>query len=97
MTLALSNFSWQEFRDWHLALAVLCLVVIDILILGLYMLVEGVRGQLGVEKIINRANSESITGVSGIFTRLIISSVVTCYIPTLIYFTCSSRAVSGGH
>ena len=55
---------WQEFYDWHLALAVLCLVVIDISILGLYMLVEGVRGQLEATRVKNMENPEDITGVS---------------------------------
>ena len=56
--------SCQEFYDWHLALAVLSLVVIDICILGLYMLVDGVRGQLKANRIENRENPEDTIGVS---------------------------------
>ena len=62
--------SWQEFHDWHLALAVLLLAVIDVSILGLYMLVDGVRGQLGATRIVNRENPEDMIGVSEFQERL---------------------------
>lgn len=46
-----------------MVLFVVCLVVIDIVILGVYTLTELVRGQLGVELIPNRENREDIIGV----------------------------------
>jgi len=49
---------------------VLCLVVIDISILGLYMLVEGVRGQLEVQRVMNREKPEDIIGVSKFLRRI---------------------------
>ena len=60
-------------------MAVLCLVVIDVFILGLYMLVEGARGQLHVRRIKNRENPEDIIGVSG-FLRKICSIAMQCNI-----------------
>ena len=42
----------------------LFLVVIDISILGLYKLVDGVRGQLEAKQIVNRENPEDMIGVS---------------------------------
>ena len=42
----------------------LALVIIDIFIIGLYMLVEGVRGHLIVEEVPNRDHPEETTGVS---------------------------------
>ena len=54
----------QQFHDWMLALAVLVLVIIDAVIIGFYLVVEGIRDQLVVEKVLNRENSEDIIGVS---------------------------------
>ena len=48
-----------------LALTVLALVVIDAVIIGMYTIVEGVRNQLEVEKVLNRENPQEITGVRG--------------------------------
>ena len=50
-------------KDYALALVVLCLVIIDIVILGSYTAVEGVRGHLGVKLISNKENLEDIIGV----------------------------------
>lgn len=47
-----------------LALAVLALIVIDIVIIMIYIITEGVSNRLVVEKVLNRDNSEDITGVS---------------------------------
>ena len=54
----------QQFHDWMLALAVLVLVIIDAVIIGFYLVVEGIRDQLVVEKVLNRENSEDVIGVS---------------------------------
>ena len=54
----------QQFHDWMLALAVLVLVIIDAVIIGCYLVVEGIRDQLVVEKVLNRENSEDVIGVS---------------------------------
>ena len=47
-----------------LALAVLVLVVIDIVIIGGYLAVEGIRDQLVVDKVSNRENPQDVIGVS---------------------------------
>ena len=54
----------QLFRDYVMALFVLCLVVIDVVILGVYTLTEGLRGNLGVRLTTNRELPEEILGVS---------------------------------
>ena len=54
----------QWIHDWHLAVAVLCLVTIDVLILGVFLLVEGVRGRLTTRLIPNRERPREIIGVS---------------------------------
>jgi len=48
---------------------VLSLVVIDISILGLYIFVDGVRGQLEANRIVNRENPEDVIGVSEILRK----------------------------
>ena len=54
----------QQFHDWMLALAVLVLVIIDVIIIGAYLAVEGIQGQLVVEKVLNRENPRDVIGVS---------------------------------
>lgn len=58
-----TNF-FQQFQDWMLALAVLVLVIIDVIIIGGYLLVEGIRDQLVVDKVLNRENPQDVIGVS---------------------------------
>lgn len=50
-------------KDYMLALFVLCLVVIDIFILGSYTAIEGHRGQLGVRNTTSKENLEDTIGV----------------------------------
>ena len=45
-------------------LGVVCLVLIDLAILGIYTLVEGVRQNLDVKRIPNREFSQETIGVS---------------------------------
>ena len=47
-----------------MSLFVLSLVVIDLVILGAYTLVEGLRGNLGVKLTTNQEFSQKIFGVS---------------------------------
>ena len=54
----------QPLKDWMLALGVTFLVVLDVAILSIYTLVEGIRGQLSSNKVPNRENTEDIIGVS---------------------------------
>ena len=54
----------QRFRDWHLSMAVLCLLIADVLILGVYLLVEGVKGELTTRLIPNREHPKDTIGVS---------------------------------
>ncbi len=46
-----------------LACGVAFLVVIDVLILTIYSIVEGIRGRLTAEKVRNQENVEDIVGV----------------------------------
>ena len=57
-------FSMQPIHDWMLALIVLSLVGIDILILGIFMAIEGAKGRLGAVTVQDRENPMSIEGVS---------------------------------
>ena len=52
-----------KIKDCWLVLIVLCLVVIDVLILGSYTATEWSRGELGVKTIPNKENIEDIIGV----------------------------------
>ena len=52
------------FKDYVMALLVLCLVVIDLVILGVYTLTEGLRGNLGVKLTSNREMPNETIGVS---------------------------------
>ena len=54
----------QPIQDWHLILAVVALLVIDVVIIGVYTIMEGVSGHLHVEQVLNRENQEEIKGVS---------------------------------
>ena len=58
------------FRDYFMALFVLCLVVIDLVILVTYTVVEGVRDNLGVKLTTNRELSDETFGVR-FFCRVI--------------------------
>ena len=51
-------------QDYSMALFVLCLVVIDIVILGVYTVAEAVRGNLGVRDTPNREQPQVTPGVS---------------------------------
>ena len=51
-------------HDWMLALIVLLLVGIDVLILAIFMVTEGVNGRLGAVTVQDRENPVSIEGVS---------------------------------
>lgn len=54
----------QTLQDWHLALGVALLVAFDFLILLVYSIVEGTRGNLAAMLEPNRENIRDITGVS---------------------------------
>ena len=62
-------------KDYVLALLVLCLVVIDLIILGSYTAIEGIRDQLGVKLTANKENREDITGVIRYYIHM---HVATC-------------------
>ena len=47
-----------------MALFVLCLVIIDVFILGIYTVNEGAKGNLGVKLISNRELPEETIGVT---------------------------------
>ena len=60
MYLSLQSF----FRDYLMALFVLCLAIIDIVILLTYTVTEAVRDNLGVKLTSNREMPEETIGVS---------------------------------
>ena len=51
-------------KDYAMVLFVLCLVVMDLVILGVYTLTEGLRDNLGVKLTTNQELSEETFGVS---------------------------------
>ena len=53
----------QILKDWHLALGVLKLVLIDLIILLVYTIVEGVKGNLIATQVSNREHVMDIVGV----------------------------------
>ena len=63
-------FIQSRLQDHVMVLGVLCLVLIDLAILGTYTLVEGLRGNLGVERITNREFPEETIGVSHVLYTL---------------------------
>ena len=53
----------QALKDWHLALGVLTLVLIDFAILVVYMSVEGAQGKHTATRVGNRENPSDVEGV----------------------------------
>jgi len=53
----------QPLQDWHLAIGVLLLVLIDLAILILYNIVEGIQRDLTATKISNRENPMDVNEV----------------------------------
>ena len=58
----------QLLKDWHLALGVLILVLIDLTILLVYTAVEGTRGNHLATQVPSRENPRSVRGVSYLYT-----------------------------
>ena len=58
----------QLLKDWHLALGVLILVLIDLTILLVYTAVEGTRGNHLATRVPSRENPRSVRGVSYLYT-----------------------------
>ena len=54
----------QALKDWHLALGVLTLVLVDLTLLLVYTTVEGVEGNLTATRVRNRENPRVEIGVS---------------------------------
>ena len=52
------------FKDYMMAVYVMCLAVIDIVILSLYTISEAARDELGVKLTLNRELPETVSGVS---------------------------------
>ena len=57
-------FSLQAVRDRHIFMAIMVLTMVDLVIIGLYLLIGGLRDQLGVTLIRNRENPVDLVGVS---------------------------------
>ena len=54
----------QVLKDWHLALGVLTLVLVDLTILLVYTTVEGAQGNYLATRVSNRENPRDVRGVS---------------------------------
>lgn len=59
-----ASLSQKLFKDYMMAVYVMCLAVIDIVILSLYTISEAVRDELGVKLTLNRELPETVYGVS---------------------------------
>ena len=53
----------QILKDWHLALGVLLLALIDLILLLVYTIVEGSWGDLTATRVRNQENLSNIEGV----------------------------------
>ena len=53
----------QKIQDYHLALFVGILVIVDVVILLIYTVVEGYEGNLGPTKTVNAENPSDTRGV----------------------------------
>ena len=54
----------QALNDWHLAMGVMILVLVDLTILKIYTLVERFQGNLSAIRVPNRENPRDELGVS---------------------------------
>ena len=54
----------QALKDWHLAVGVLTLALIDLTILLVYTIVEGVKGNFTATRVSNRENPRVVQEVS---------------------------------
>ena len=53
----------QVLKDWQLALGVLTLVLVDLTILLVYTITEGLQGNLAAIRVPNRENPRVVEGV----------------------------------
>ena len=65
-------------KDSHLALFVCALVMVDLVILLVYTLVEGLMGSLGPKRTVNAENPSEIQGVSKMHAQCIVYSCQVC-------------------
>ena len=65
-------------KDLKLALGVALLVLVDILILLVYVIVEGLRGSLNAMLMENREDPSAEIGVSIVIITIIYAGVLTC-------------------
>ena len=63
----------QPLQDWLLAIGVGLLVLIDLFILMVYTVVEGLRGNLIATRIPNIERPEETSGVSSKITRVVLN------------------------
>ena len=54
--------------------------MIDVVIIGVYTIMEGVSGHLHVEQVLNRENQEEIKGVSVLRTVFKVGHMIKCII-----------------
>ena len=54
----------RQLKDWHLALGVLTLVLVDLTILLVYTIMEKLQGNLRANRVPNRENPRDTEGVS---------------------------------
>ena len=65
-------------KDSHLALFVCALVMVDVVILLVYTLVEGLMGSLEPKRTVNAENPSEIKGVSKMHTQCVVYSCQVC-------------------
>ena len=53
----------QTLHDWMLAMMVVCFVVIDLIMLVVFSAVEGSRGKLGADRVLDKENEATEEGV----------------------------------
>ena len=63
----------QLLKDWHLALGVLILVLVDLTILLVYTAVEGTRGNHLATRVPSRENPRGVRGVSYLYNFITVS------------------------
>ncbi len=67
----------QNAKDWMLILGVASLVAIDLTIIITYILVEGIRGNLGARQVTHRERPSTTEGVSYVAIRYVCKTMTS--------------------
>ena len=66
----------QSLKDWKLALVVAVFVLIDVIILLVYTIIEGLRGNLNAMLVQNEETPSSEVGVRIVCNRCVTTSLI---------------------